>query len=400
LYNFQTNDYLIGCASEHDSGYNGIIQRHAYQVLRVLPQLPLITGERVDIIQVRSPWERGEWTGDWSRTSPVWDLVAPAVRRTIGADNMQNDGSFFMLFEHFCSVFDRIYLCKPNLDGYNSVTVRDKWVSGVSSGGSADCGTWSLNPQYKLTVDRPVYAFLVLSQGDVRRAYSPEGAFQPIGFSLFSHCESGMRIMFAEGLSPHGKLLDRAWYIEMRQRALPYHLTPEDGPYVVVPAMYRPEMESSFLLSVFADAGAKVTLEPIRDWPYVKRFTGRWTEKMSGGCSNFPTWHKNPSFTIRSYAPPGTMSEVTFVLTTDVAQRDFANAPSVGLYVLQGTDVVGHSASFAQHICHVAPFAISDEGKSPLFNVLLATFNPGVQVGFVLSVSSDYPFDMVPDDED
>jgi len=136
-------------------------------------------------------------------------------------------------------------------------------------------------------------------------------------------------------------------------------------------------------------------LNPVKEWEHVNRFTGRWTERLSGGCSNFPSWNNNPSFTLRSHAPPGVLHQVTFMLTTDYAEQDFARAPSVGMYILQDGNVIGHSASFAQHVCHVAQF----NGNGIPFTVLLSTFNPNVQVGFVLTASSDYPFEMVPNEE-
>ena len=399
LYNFQQGGYLIGCARECGTTCQGIIPGHAYQVIRVLPQLPLLTGERLDVVQVNSPWERGEWIGDWSRGSPVWDLVSPNVRITIGAQYQINDGSFFMLLSDFCAVFDRLYLCKGNLDGYRSQAVRGNWTRDKTSGGSADCSTWTLNPQYRLFIDRPVYAFIVLSQGDARRAYSPDGELLPIGFSLFSEAQSGKRVMFAEGIPPHGQLLERVCFSEMRERALSVQLVPEQSPYLIVPALYRADMESSFLLTVFAEESADFKLEPVCEWAYVKRFTGHWTSTMSGGCTNHSSWRSNPSFTIRNKAPPGVENQITFVLTTEAAQNDFQNAPSVGIYLLQGSEVVGHCKSFAQHVHYIAQFPVEDTSFAPLYNLLVATFNPGFLGKFMLTASSDYPFEMIPDDD-
>jgi len=377
--------------------YNGIIPNHAYQIIEVMPDFPLMTGERVDLLRLRSPWPRGEWTGDWSCRSAVWDLVEPGVRRAVGLESLLyvSDGSFFMLMSDFLAVFDKIYLCKALADGYRSSSVRGVWAPGTTSGGSADCPTWSMNPQFQVIVDRPTNAFITLSQSDVRRPYSPDAALLPVGFSVFKHCVSGKRIMFSEGVPPHGELKQRIVFSEMRDRVWHTQLDPSEGPYVIVPALYRPEMESGFTLEILVQEGVNATIKPVEEWPNAMIFTGRWTDRMSGGCTNHSTWRSNPSYTICSDAPPGVPNQVTFVLSSDAAQKDFSSAPSVGLYLLRNQEVVEHCKNFAQHIVHVVTLPPNVPGMSQPFNVLLSTFRPGIKVGYVLTASSDQPFKMI-----
>ena len=390
---FQGRGYVLGCARNHGGDCRGIAQDHAYQLVRVLPQLPLLTGERVDLVQLRSPWARACWRGDWCPESPVWDLVAPAVRASLRADRACAEGSFYMLADDLCAVFDKLYLCRAAPDTYGAVTVRGSWARDArTSGGRSDCATWVCNPQYRITVDRPVLALLVLSQRDRRRAFSPTAAAQPIGFSLFRRAEGGRRVVFAEGVAPHGELLERACFCDMRERTLLARLLPEEGPYVVVPALYRPGAQSAFLFTVFAENAARIDVAPAAEWPCVRRCCGRWTAERSGGCSNYASWRRNPSFTLRTAAA---QCDVVLVLTTEEAAEDFDRAPSVGVYVLQHGNVVSNSPRFAQHVAHVAQLGGAAGSEC---SVLVATFEQHVLARFVLSAYSTQPFDLVPDD--
>ena len=44
---------------------NGIVQAHAYSLLRVEEETDN-DGERVQLLQLRNPWGKGEWNGPWS----------------------------------------------------------------------------------------------------------------------------------------------------------------------------------------------------------------------------------------------------------------------------------------------------------------------------------------------
>ena len=298
---FQERGYLLGCARNRGGCCRGIAQDHAYQLLRVHAAVPMLTGERVDLVHLRSPWARAEWAGDWCPSSAVWDLVAPSVRAAVRADRAAAEGSFFMLLDDFCAVFDKLYLCKTALSSSGTASVRGSWSRARgTSGGSADCAAWACNPQYRLTVDCPVLALLVLSQRDRRRAFEPDAEAQPIGFSLFRRARGGKRVVFAEGGAGSGgaELLERVCFCDMRERALLVRMTPEAAPYVVVPALFRPHMGSAFLLTVFAEPTARVALEPVAEWAHTRRFCGRWTDDLCGGCTNHLAWRRNPSFTL------------------------------------------------------------------------------------------------------
>jgi len=81
---------------------DGLIPRHAYSILGVF-QTSIDSGP-LQLVRLRNPWgKNGEWTGDWSDSSPLWEQnpeIAEEVGHTIGLDAYwSNDGVFFMTWQ-------------------------------------------------------------------------------------------------------------------------------------------------------------------------------------------------------------------------------------------------------------------------------------------------------------
>lgn len=69
---------------------NGLISGHAYTILHVKAHL----GNR--LINIRNPWGRIEWEGDWSDKSLLWTAeMKNALRPVLD----ENDGSFWMSYD-------------------------------------------------------------------------------------------------------------------------------------------------------------------------------------------------------------------------------------------------------------------------------------------------------------
>ena len=83
---------------------DGLVAGHAYSIIRVAE----MHGFR--LVQLRNPWGRYEWGGEWSDESPLWD-EHPAVQRALWPlrsstpRNRMNDGSFWMPFAKFCEIY-------------------------------------------------------------------------------------------------------------------------------------------------------------------------------------------------------------------------------------------------------------------------------------------------------
>ena len=65
--------------------------------------------KEVDLIHLRNPWGKLEWTGDWSETSECWTA---AIKRHVGWKDPKEGGNFWMNYEDFVKHFSRLSVCK------------------------------------------------------------------------------------------------------------------------------------------------------------------------------------------------------------------------------------------------------------------------------------------------
>jgi len=82
---------------------NGIIAGHAYSILQVVEIY------NFKLLQLRNPWGKFEWNGDWSDQSKLWK-IHPYVTRNIKNEN-KNDGVFWMNWHDFQSIFTDVDIC-------------------------------------------------------------------------------------------------------------------------------------------------------------------------------------------------------------------------------------------------------------------------------------------------
>ncbi len=57
--------------------------------------------------KIRNPWGESEWTGDYCDSSPLWTA---ALKKELGYE-AEDDGAFFMSWEHFVMWFGGIEIC-------------------------------------------------------------------------------------------------------------------------------------------------------------------------------------------------------------------------------------------------------------------------------------------------
>ena len=94
----------------------GLLTEHAYSLLgvRVVTGAP-VAGGVARLVQLRNPWGRREWRGDWSDTSSMW---TPSMRSALNHTPSSSDGLFWMSFDDFVDYFDRVDVCR----------VRPEWA--------------------------------------------------------------------------------------------------------------------------------------------------------------------------------------------------------------------------------------------------------------------------------
>ena len=98
----------------------GIAGSHAYSLLavyefeningyyRLLNHEEEREGKKIErIVKLRNPWGNGEWTGDWSDNSPLWNPELKEALEFVNAD----DGIFHMNYNDFCRYFSDCQIC-------------------------------------------------------------------------------------------------------------------------------------------------------------------------------------------------------------------------------------------------------------------------------------------------
>jgi len=90
--------------SETTNGGNGLIGDHVYTVLR---RMQVNGGPK--LIELRNPYGRGEWTGDWSDDSDLW---TDALREAYGIrpSDAKDDGVFFISYEDYFTNFEATFI--------------------------------------------------------------------------------------------------------------------------------------------------------------------------------------------------------------------------------------------------------------------------------------------------
>ncbi|KAF4101859.1 hypothetical protein G5714_016659 [Onychostoma macrolepis] len=85
---------------------NGLVEMHAHAITGVAE---VVCKDRpVKLLGIFNRWGHGEWNGDWSDRSPLWEHVRPEDQKyNVVLDN----GEFWMSMEDFCQNFSDLDIC-------------------------------------------------------------------------------------------------------------------------------------------------------------------------------------------------------------------------------------------------------------------------------------------------
>ncbi|XP_074552861.1 calpain-1 catalytic subunit-like [Halichoeres trimaculatus] len=252
---------------------NGLVVDHGYTV----------TGFRqvknedvaVDLVRLWNPWCQGEWTGDWSDESPLWDAVSSEDREL--CHYIEDDGEFWMTLEDFVKFYTDLDICSkcPDfLDGSPSdhwkTSVYDgRWVAGTTAGGCLDnTESYWMNPQYRVKVGESPSDYSA-SQGDKNTLVSlmqkPDKRNRRlinslfIGFSVYEITEE---YETWTGKFPASFFTDKEpiagpdSFINLREVTELMMLEP--GEYLIVPCTYSRDETASFILTLVSKVETQV----------------------------------------------------------------------------------------------------------------------------------------------
>ena len=177
--------HLLGASSpsgsDTDVSASGIVQGHAYSILRVEDC------DGAQLLQLRNPWGHKEWRGAWSDADkPRWSKRARKMLAYDPDSAGDSDGTFWMTLDDLIANFARLDVCRL----FRSVAEGGSWFLYSAA------GSWSVadgtapgtngpeaykNPQFAVLPERPCRLCVSLEQLHVGRSRSDNVA---IGFQL------------------------------------------------------------------------------------------------------------------------------------------------------------------------------------------------------------------------
>jgi hypothetical protein len=83
--------------SDTTKSFSGVVQGHAYTFLNAT--YLNYQGDRIRIVQLRNPWGKGEFKGEWSDYDPNWESVDESEKQRVGFNPNKDDGIFFMSYD-------------------------------------------------------------------------------------------------------------------------------------------------------------------------------------------------------------------------------------------------------------------------------------------------------------
>jgi len=273
LYERHDIEYLSG-ASIISKGHkgddcieNGLCVNHAYAILNIVKDAPV--AEDCSLVELRNPWGRDKWKGDWSAESKRWTgKKGEELQQKLNYDPKDTRGRIWMDLKAFLNNFNHIYYAPFFHSAITSNTIASAWTKANSGGcGNAGAVEWAKNPQYKFTKataknEGVLYVYLYqddLLWRDPKLATYMKNRFHAIGIQIWK-TKDGKRLS--------GPLADcqtglTSGYGSKREQMVNLARL-EPGDYVVVPTTFKQGLYTGFKIGIFShDPSVKLT--PLQD---------------------------------------------------------------------------------------------------------------------------------------
>uniref|UniRef100_A0A3B3DGF2 Calpain catalytic domain-containing protein n=1 Tax=Oryzias melastigma TaxID=30732 RepID=A0A3B3DGF2_ORYME len=238
---------------------NGLVLGHAYTVTGVMQLVS--RGKPVNLVRLWNPWRTGEWIGDWSDRSPLWQTVSPQDREK--CHSVDDDGEFWMTLEDFCKLYSDLDICGMDpsfLDEtsgpWKSSVYEGRWVPGTTAGGCMNHKeTFWTNPQFRVQIsgeysekaDDKNTLVSLMQKPDKRKRHLVKNLH--VGFSIFEVSYKAQVGKFpASFFSTHRPVAQTKIFMNAREVMEFIRLKP--GEYLIVPSTFKPNESASFLLTI------------------------------------------------------------------------------------------------------------------------------------------------------
>uniref|UniRef100_A0A3P8TLK5 Zgc:136872 n=1 Tax=Amphiprion percula TaxID=161767 RepID=A0A3P8TLK5_AMPPE len=257
---------LMGCGTPQGTSantvlQNGLVQGHAYTVTGV--KQVMSQGKFANLVRLWNPWGQGEWCGDWSDQSSLWQTVSPQDREK--CLSVADDGEFWMALEDFCRFYTDLDICglspdfiEGNSSSHWKTSMHEgRWVAGTTAGGCMNNreSFWT-NPQYRVKIcgeysgkegEKNMLVSL-MQKPDKRNRRLVQNLH--IGFSMIELAHQKQGKFPALFFSSRAPVVQTKTYMNAREVIEFFLLKP--GEYLIVPSTFNRNETASFLLTIIS----------------------------------------------------------------------------------------------------------------------------------------------------
>ncbi|XP_028996048.1 calpain-9-like [Betta splendens] len=267
MYRAGKSHTLMGCGthqgtSANDVLPNGLVSGHAYTVTGVKQMMS--RGKLVSLVRLWNPWGKGEWRGDWSDKSLLWQTVSAEDRKM--CLTVSDDGEFWMTIEDFCKCYVDLDICGLDPDfleegsaQWKTSMQEGRWVAGTTAGGCTNNrNSFWTNPQYRVKFDgqcpqNQAENMLVslMQKPDKRNRRLVQNLH--IGLYIFEVTEQYKE---HKGKFPatffrtHAPVHQTKLFLNAREVTEFVLLKP--GEYLILPSTFNPNETASFILTIYS----------------------------------------------------------------------------------------------------------------------------------------------------
>jgi hypothetical protein len=146
-------------------GPRGLVAGHAYTILTAVE-----TRAGHKLIKFRNPWGRGEWQGRWSDNSDLW---TDELRTEVGAETIEDDGTFWMCFDDVVQYFYSMTVCMTlhrSGEFWHEKRVKSCFIFNDDDQSSENFDNRFIPPMYVLSLLQQSKVFVSVFQEDIRAA--------------------------------------------------------------------------------------------------------------------------------------------------------------------------------------------------------------------------------------
>ncbi|XP_033762963.1 calpain-2 catalytic subunit-like isoform X2 [Pecten maximus] len=235
---------MVACTvpDKYDN-HQGLVGGHAYSLTGTA------MGNDTQLIRVRNPWGKHEWTGPWSDGSSEWSSVPEGAVQRANVD----DGEFYMSLDDFMTYFSDVTICclTPDFDrdGSSDTLNYVTCLYGDWRGKNAAGFQKKLeNPKYLIEVtdklcDESGNVPIVLQI--IQRTHQRKRDKISIRCDLYKVLSSSGGIYVVDELGENTNS-----YKQDQQASFRYLVTP--GRYIVLPSAIEDGLEKEFMVRVFS----------------------------------------------------------------------------------------------------------------------------------------------------